>query len=50
MENRENRLTHASTFHTQGSVLLNELGEKFGERRYVVAYFTMDMVSISRHS
>jgi hypothetical protein len=38
-------------FHTQVSVLLNELGEQFGERRSVVADFTKDtMVSISRHS
>jgi hypothetical protein len=26
---RENRLTHASPFHTQVSVLLNKLGEQF---------------------
>ncbi|EFX86597.1 hypothetical protein DAPPUDRAFT_312947 [Daphnia pulex] len=51
MENRKNRLTHATPFHTQVSVLLNELGEQFGERRSVIADFTIDtMVSISRHS
>ncbi len=36
MKNRENRLTYASPFHTC-LCCLNELGEQFGERRYVVA-------------